>query len=309
MNQFIKKIAEKATTVYAKGAAKVNANSPEIFLGVGIAMILGGCVLLHGATLKCEEVLADAEDHKKQIEETAAKHPAKYTDEDQKRDRALLCVHTVYKVGQVYGPSALLILSGIISILHSHGIMKKRQATLLAAYGALEETYRLYRKHVIEAIGEENERAIRLGKKHKFTIKELDEQGNEVEKKVEGYELKDRYDERLNSPYSKIFDETNDCWKGDPDLNRYYLLQVQSYFNDKLRRDGYVFLNDVYDELGFKKTPIGQISGWLKNGDGDGFIDFGICNSKNEEVRRFVNGYEYSILLDFNVDGKIWDRI
>ena len=38
-------------------------------------------------------------------------------------------------------------------------------------------------------------------------------------------------------------------------------------------------------------------------------IDFGIYNHHTDEVRAFVNGIENSILLDFNVDGVVYDLI
>ena len=40
---------------------------------------------------------------------------------------------------------------------------------------------------------------------------------------------------------------------------------------------------------------------------GDNFVDFGMYDMSRPVVRDFVNGYERSILLDFNVDGNIWD--
>lgn len=37
--------------------------------------------------------------------------------------------------------------------------------------------------------------------------------------------------------------------------------------------------------------------------DNDNFIDFGVFDGDRPRARDFVNGYERSILLDFNVDG------
>ena len=85
--------------------------------------------------------------------------------------------------------------------------------------------------------------------------------------------------------------------------------------NRKLDLNGYVFLNDVYRALGFESTPYGAVVGWYKSKNmdemsgRDGFVDFGIFNPDNERARAFVNGYERSILLDFNVDGIIYDLI
>ena len=64
--------------------------------------------------------------------------------------------------------------------------------------------------------------------------------------------------------------------------------------------------------LGIPRTQAGQIVGWIydeKHPIGDNKVDFGIYNTYNEANRNFVNGYERTILLDFNVDGNILDMI
>ena len=61
--------------------------------------------------------------------------------------------------------------------------------------------------------------------------------------------------------------------------------------------------------LGIPRTKAGQVVGWIFDKDnpiGDNYVDFGLLNTQNED---FVNGYKRSVLLDFNVDGMILDRI
>ena len=111
------------------------------------------------------------------------------------------------------------------------------------------------------------------------------------------------------SDYSRIFDECNTSWSKSPEHNLVFLKQQQNYANDLLKSRGHLFLNEVYDMLGFPRTQAGQIVGWVydeKNPIGDNFVDFGIYNLDSERARAFVNGYERSILLDFNVDGNVW---
>ena len=91
-----------------------------------------------------------------------------------------------------------------------------------------------------------------------------------------------------------------------------FLKRQQNFANEKLQTNGFLFLNDVYEMIGIPKTKAGQIVGWIydeKNPVGDNFVDFGIYDVNNEAKRDFVNGYERSILLDFNVDGNIWDKM
>ena len=94
-------------------------------------------------------------------------------------------------------------------------------------------------------------------------------------------------------------------------MNLSFLKCQQKYANDLLVAHGYLFLNQVYEMLGIPKTKAGQVVGWIydkKNPQHDNYVDFGIYDLHNERKRDFVNGYERSILLDFNVDGDILSR-
>ena len=114
---------------------------------------------------------------------------------------------------------------------------------------------------------------------------------------------------REHSPYAVIFDENSKAWTKNPECNKMFLLRQQEYANEKLRAQGYLFLNEVYDTLGLPRTRAGQLVGWtydVHNPVGDNYVDFGIFEYCN---RKFVNGFEKSVLLDFNVDGNILDHL
>jgi hypothetical protein len=85
-----------------------------------------------------------------------------------------------------------------------------------------------------------------------------------------------------------------------------FLQCQQNYFNQQLKARGHVFLNEIYDAIGLERSKAGTIVGWVTDGNGDGYIDFGMFEDAS---RRFINGIEPSILLDFNVDGVIYDLI
>jgi len=113
-----------------------------------------------------------------------------------------------------------------------------------------------------------------------------------------------------HSQYARFFDETSPSWTKDAEYNLMFLLQVQNYATEKLKAQGYLFLNDVYEMLDIPKSKAGQIVGWVYDKDnpiGDNYVDFGIY--KTDRNAKFVNGFENSILLDFNVDGSIIDKI
>ena len=109
------------------------------------------------------------------------------------------------------------------------------------------------------------------------------------------------------SDYARVFDQVNcpDYWENDADYNMMFLQKVERFANDKLIAQGYLFLNDVYQMLGFSPTRAGQCVGWIydpTNPVGDNYIDFGIFRPENS---RFVDRNENCVWLDFNVDGDI----
>ena len=101
--------------------------------------------------------------------------------------------------------------------------------------------------------------------------------------------------------YTFIFDEVSNAWVDAFESNRFFLLHQQEYMNQKLKANGHVFLNEVLDALGLPRTQNGQVVGWVSDGNGDNYIDFGL-NSDHKGV----NG---AIVLNFNVDGYILDKI
>ena len=91
-------------------------------------------------------------------------------------------------------------------------------------------------------------------------------------------------------------------------MNLYFLMQVQEWANKKLRRYGHLTLNEVYEKIGFQKTRAGAEVGWVLNEEcpvGDNYVNFAIHDLHDVNKRAFVNGYEKSVWVDFNVDGYI----
>ena len=97
------------------------------------------------------------------------------------------------------------------------------------------------------------------------------------------------------------------------EYNLSFLRSQQQYANDLLQSNGYLFLNEVYEMLGFKPTKAGQVVGWVynpKNPVGDNFVDFGMREVyRMNETSDFVEDWDRAVMLDFNVDGNIFDRV
>ena len=289
-----------------KGILLAKKHSPEILLVAGVAGIVTSTVMACKATLKAEEVVEEAK-HKfdtiKKAKETI--EPEKYTDEDYRKDLTIAYIQTGVEFVKLYGPAVLLGTASIACIIGSHGIMKKRNVALMAAFKALDKSFDDYRKRVIEEFGPDKDRFFKNGIKQETVTETTTDENGEVkvtEKVVE------TVDPNGISQYARFFDEACSQWSKVPEYNLTFLKCQQNYANDLLKSRGHVFLNEVYDMIGVPRSQAGAIVGWVL-GKGDDYIDFGIFNGENEANRDFVNGYERSILLDFNVDGVIYDLI
>ena len=299
----------KLMNVYNGVKGKVEKHSPEILMGVGVVGVVATTVTACRATMKLNDILdecVETRDKIKSVQENPA-YEDRYSDEDAQKDLTINYVQTGVKVAKLYAPSVALGVLSIGCLVGSHSVMQKRNAALSAAYLTVDKSFKEYKQRVIDRVGEEVEKEIRYGIKAEEVVETVtDEEGNETTVT----ETVKMMNPNLYSDYARFFDESSPYWQKDPEYNLVFLKAQQQYANDLLRAKGRLFLNDVYDMLGIEKTKAGQIVGWVYdpvNPNGDNFVDFGIYDMSKERVRAFVNGYEATILLDFNVDGNIWD--
>ena len=317
-------IMTKATQMLSKTAFKLKKASPTIMV-VGAA--IGGVtatVLACKATLKAQDVLAEHKDSVEKIHEAKDKvdtgeiqlsEGETYTEKDMKDDITKQYLKTGLKLAKVYAPAVGLGAASLGCMFGSHHIMSKRNATLTAAYIALEQTYNSYKNRVTDRFGERVQHELEQNiKAVEVESKKVDENG--VEEVIKEY--KD-VAEQADDPCSLIFDETVDTWQRDADLNRNYLLLMESAANKRLRTQGHLFLNEVLSMIGTHggqslRTPTGQIVGWIYDPNDTSLhnrVDFGITNyvPNNEALNNFIRGEERSVKLNFNCDGVIIDKI
>ena len=295
------KAANFATNAFFKTVGKVRRFSPEILMVAGVAGVVTAAVLACKATLKLEDVVAKAELEAADVKD---RHSVNEFDSETEYTKTLAKVylHRSVDILKLYTPALSVGIVGISCLAGAHGIMSKRNVAMAAAVKAVESTFGDYRKRVAEELGEEKEREIRFDLK-KAAEDELDEDGNPTGNKMVT---------SVESGYSRCFDEYNEMWSNVPGQNQMTLDNQQNWLNDRLNARGYLFLNDVYKALGFEETPAGQVTGWLRRDhkdSKDGFVDFGLMDIENQAKRDFVNAYERSAWLDFNVDGVIFDKI
>lgn len=305
-----------------KGIFRAKKYSPEILVGLGVIGTISSTIMACKATTKLSGLL---EDSKQEIDtiKRCSEDPAlaeKYSEQDAKKDLTLVYTQTGIKIAKLYLPAVTLGVASLACLIGSNNILRKRNIALAAAYTTVDKSFKEYRKRVTDRFGEEVERQIR----HNIKAQEieetiLDEDGNEkkITKTVETCEMDGC------SEYARYFDESSSAWEKDSEYNLMFLRAQQQYANDLLRSKGHLFLNDVYKMLGIPESKAGQVVGWIydpENPIGDNYVDFGIYDvhvnryrndyandTIGEERRDFVNGYKSTILLDFNVDGNIWD--
>lgn len=287
----------------------VQKHSPEILAGVGVVGTVASAVIACKATLKLNDILDDCKETRDKIKAVEAdpKYQNEYTPEDAKKDLTVNYTQTAVKIAKLYAPAVILGSASLGCLLASNDILRKRNAALSAAYMTVDKSFKEYRSRVAERFGEEVEKEIRYNiKAQEIETIVANEDGSETVVMEEAKVM----DPNLYSDYARFFDEANPNWQNDPEYNLMFLKSQQQYANDLLKSRGRLFLNEVYDMLGIDRSKAGQVVGWTynpKNPTGDNFVDFGIYDMSKERVRAFVNGYETNILLDFNVDGNVWD--
>lgn len=280
---------------------KLRNHGPEILVVLGVLGTVTSAVMACKATTKVNDILEEAKDDIDVVHENAV---------DVKPELTRVYIKTGIELTKLYAPAVTLGVLSIGGIVSSNRILRKRNLALAAAYATVDKGFKEYRNRVIERFGEEVEHEI----KHNITSKKIDTivvDENGKEKKVkETIQVFGEPNE--HSDYARFFDDGCTGWEKNAEYNLMFLRAQQQFANDKLMANGRLFLNEVYDMLGIPRTKAGQVVGWIydpENPNIDNYVDFGIYQGSKEATRNFVNGYERTILLDFNVDGNIWKQM
>lgn len=270
-------------------------NAPSWLFATGVVGSVGSTVLACRATLKVEDVIDRAKgdlDLARGIDQ-----PDLYSEKDRTQDISVIYMRSAASLVKLYAPSIVVGGLSIAALTKSHNILNDRVTALSAAYAAVSAGYESYRAKVIEKYGEDQDREFR---QQRDVVSAPGPDGKPIDVTIVSPDG--------TSPYAKFFDQLSPNWSKEPEYNYAFLMSQQNWANDKLRMQGHLFLNEVYDSLGIPRTRAGSVVGWSIKGDGDKYIDFGIFDD-DARNRAFVNGLEGSVLLDFNVDGVIIDFV
>lgn len=285
-------LPESITRSVGRAVLQSKKNSPHIFFVAGLAGVIGSSVMACRATLKLEKVVDEIQEEFRKIHYN--KEALNQDQSEYMRNLTFAYINGAKRMIILYGPSAVIGGASLAALTGSHIQLTRRNAALTAAFTAVSKAYDEYRGRVREELGDEKELAIYQG----CLLDEDDAElvaANKTGKVVNG-----------TSPYGRFFESSNLNWQKDMEYNRMFIQCQQNYANHRLNAIGHVFLNEVYDDLGFDRTPAGAVVGWVKTGDGDGYIDFGLLDVIN---MAFLDGNANGCLLDFNVDGVVYDKI
>lgn len=317
-------LIQKITGTVNKMQFKAQKYSPEILVISGIVGVVVSAVMACKATTKAGDILEDTKEKISVIHEVEKKAENNelensYTEEDKRKDLAIVYVQTGLNFAKLYAPSVIIGTMSIISILASNNILRKRNVALAAAYATVDKSFKEYRGRVVERFGEKVDKELKYNlKAKKITETVKDEKTGETKKvKKEAYVV----NPSDISEYARFFEKytvdekgnsiPNPNWENNNEYNLMFIKAQERYANDLLRSRHRLFLNDVYKMLGLPETKAGQIVGWVydpENGSGDNYVDFGLYTD-NLSYSDYVNGFDPAILLDFNVDGNIWDKM
>lgn len=302
-SKFLKTISGKLSSV----KFKTQKHSPEIFLAIGIGGTIVSAVLACGATMKAPKILEEAKDNvdtiHKALDAAESNESLNYSVDDSKKDLTLVYIQTGVKFAKLYAPAIVLETLSIISICSSHRIMRQRSAALAAAYAAVDQSYKNYRKRVAERFGEAVEREIRYDIKAKqIEVDEVDEKTGEVKQVKKDIAVSNAD----SGDYIYYFDRTCNGWDPNIDYCMFNLRATEKYANDLFFARGHLFLNEVLDMLDIPRSMKGQAVGWRyvpddPNRDNEVKFRIQVVNRPNE-----AGIIEQAIMLDFNVDGTIF---
>lgn len=283
---------------------KLKKHSPEILVVAGVVGAVTSAIMACRATTKLSEI---TEESKESIDviHAAMENPepnGDYSEEDGKKDLAIVYAQTAGKLIKLYAPSVILGTLSITAILTSNNILRKRNVALVAAYTAVDKSFKEYRSRVVDRFGEAMDRELKYNIRRENVEETIVDENGETKTVTKEVDV---VDASAISDYARFYDDGCLGWTKDPEMNLMFLRRQQDAANDRLKDKGYLFLNDVYEMLGIPRSQAGQTVGWVYDKENPYKIDFGIYDTHKAANRDFVNGYERTILLDFNIDGNI----
>ena len=276
----IARLPQPVSLAVGKQLFKTQKASPTLLFVGGVVGVVATAVMASRATMQIEPIIDRASKDLQKINTIHETVPgAEYDEKDAVHDKVIVYSRTAVDIAKLYTPTVLIGVASIAALTGSHVMLTRRNAAITAAYAALDQGFREYRKRVVDEYGEDVDRRFRYSNDE---VKVRDTKSGEI---VKNDPALYKMDPNKYSIYARFFDELSSSWNPEPEYNNLFLRCQQNYVNDLLNARGHVFLNEVYDRLGIPRSKAGAVVGWTLHGEGDGYIDFGIFDGWKPKVR------------------------
>lgn len=210
-------------------------NVPYILGGFGCIGVMATTIMAIQSTPKALELLEDAEKEK---------------GED------LSKWETVKTAGPVYLPAVITGIATIGCIAGAVILSERQQASLISAYGLLNESYMKYQRKVIENFGEDA---------HTDILKAIAEETKPVNITADNYFGISNQGMAEDFSEPKLFYEEFSGRYFEAPLEQ--VLLAEYHVNRNMALGALILLNDFYEFLGLERTDYGGEVGWYINDD------------------------------------------
>ena len=304
-----------------KVCSKIKVNKPEVMMGAGVIMVIGSFVWIAINATKIPETanetaekVSDIEDeYTCKLEETDDQH---FDDliTQQRKDLRKARVDGIIRMGKLILPPTITMLVGVSLGVKGHMVRKKEVIVLTTAAKSLQETFKYYRKNVVEKEGKEADLNYLRGVKGETEVTEVgqDAQGNDilVKRKVPVVD-----ENRPRNPWRFEFSPTFFASaSGIPDRDISKLIQVQEYFNHVYhgpKKFGKIsnyeileYLQPIWEAIDADGTVemFCRNYGYGHDVRGDDNIDLGVYRAINAPA---ISGTGDVVYIEFNSDGNL----
>lgn len=305
--------------VAGNGLLAARKHAPELMIGAGIVGFGATIFETVKATNRTNEVLDEKEATIATIEAARDDYSEEeYSCRTYERDIKEANRRAKWGIVRAWAPVATLGGASVISVLGGYRILNGRYVATAAAYKVLENGFERYRGNVVERFGKDMDyellhdiKAEELEKARKEQAENKEIEADNKRRKVLKKHKKTAYAEVYNGIFDEYSDRWQRYWNAEQVLN--YLKQKQNELNDKLAIRKHLFVNEVYDALGFERTPQGQVTGWIiTKYNPDSKVSLGIDEMPEDELRQILSTHrneDIRVKIRLNPDGLIYNLI
>ncbi len=282
----------------------IKAHSPEILMAAGVVGTVAGVVVACKATTKLDDILEETQEKVTQIKEFDPETvEVEYTENDRKKDLVITYTKGGLDILKLYGPSLAILSLSLASMLAANNILRKRNFALMAAYTALDKSFKDYRGRVVKKYGDVIDEELRLGLEKKKISEEITDEDGKKKKVKKDVDIVTAEDSTL----IELSEDTWSEWDSVMCYNENLVSSRQGYLNDILTAQGYLLMSDVKAVFGLRPDGQDYQLGWIRVPDnevGDNMVSLRWRKSLKEyttpsgEVK-----YKPVIYLDPNYDG------